>query len=169
MKELRLFVLKLAEAYGYAITPARRDIYAEALLELGDFDLNCDVSRQLLATSPVFPSVAAIYDAAEANENGPTIAANKILGAIVAHGYSNAQSAAQELGPKCWQIVQRLGGWSHLCRNHLAKNDGILRAQIRDLAKELKVVDAAAGGSMQVSAPSKVEKLISSTVKEVPK
>ena len=168
MKELRLFVLKLAEAYGYAITPARRDIYAEALLELGEFDLNATF-KTLLATSAHFPSVAAIYDAAEANENGPTIAANKILGAIVAHGYSNAQSAAQELGPKCWQIVQRLGGWSHLCRNHLAKNDGILRAQIRDLAKELKVVDAAAGGSMQVSAPSKVEKLISSTVKEVPK
>jgi hypothetical protein len=59
-----------------------------------------------------------------------------ITGAIVKYGWINpilAREAISEIG---WQIVERQGGWMHLCQNHGVTIDPTtFQAQIREQAK----------------------------------
>lgn len=168
MQKIKVFLAKLADAYGYAITPARAAIYAEMLAEHGEIDFDATL-KTLLATQDRFPSVSAILDAANSYEVEASGASNRIFEAVGRFGYPNALEAAEWLGPFCWLIVQKLGGWRSVCEQCNVKNRGVWIAQARDLAATVKMQEVAeASGDPQIE-PGKVAKLIGQTVKEVPK
>lgn len=59
--------------------------------------------------------------------------AGRIVGAISQFGWNNATEAQVYIGPVGWAIVQRHGGWSHLCENTgVTIQPTTLLAQLRD-------------------------------------
>lgn len=42
--------------------------------------------------------------------------ASKIIGCISIYGYTNPQDARNEIGEEGWQVVDRLGGWTEICK-----------------------------------------------------
>lgn len=164
---LKIFIGKLAEAFGTQLTPGRVATYCEALAELQGRDLDA-LYRAILRTSSRFPSVKEVFDAAETNETGGTLIANKIHEAVGRFGWNNAQEAAQWLGPQCWNIVQRLGGWPYLCENMNARNVHMFVAQTRDLVKEVDYTEKTDIDSPPQLENNKVAQLASSAAKEWP-
>ena len=67
---------------------------------------------------------------AEANES-----AARITGAIAMFGYTNPKEAEAYIGALGWSVVEKFGGWQHICENLLANQTGTFRAQIRDVTK----------------------------------
>ena len=60
----------------------------------------------------------------------------RISGAIVKFGYANSPDARAFIGEVGWQVVERFGGWSHICQNHGVTIDPTaFAAQARELAK----------------------------------
>lgn len=71
---------------------------------------------------------------AKANE-----VASRIRSAIGKFGWCNPREARDYIGELGWMIVQRSGGWQHLCENHgLDINPLTFHAQARDQAKALQ-------------------------------
>lgn len=50
-------------------------------------------------------------------------------------GYNHADRAQAKLGPVAWLVVQRLGGWTALCRDCNTHDKHTFHAQVRDMAK----------------------------------
>lgn len=64
--------------------------------------------------------------------------AARITGAITKHGWSNQAKARESIGEVGWAIVERQGGWMHLCQNHGVTIDpSSFQAQAREQAKSL--------------------------------
>lgn len=77
-------------------------------------------------------------------ENGGgdiTARANDIAGRITycmrRYGYTNPVPARQAIGEIGWQVVERRGGWTHICQTQSADQIGTFTAQCRDMAKSL--------------------------------
>lgn len=59
--------------------------------------------------------------------------AARIEGAIVKFGHPNEAEARNYIGAEGWGIVQRYGGWNHLCQNHgLSISPASFHAQVRE-------------------------------------
>jgi hypothetical protein len=58
--------------------------------------------------------------------------AARIVGAIPKFGWANAREAQAYIGPDGWALVNRAGGWRHLCETTQTKQAPILQAQFRD-------------------------------------
>lgn len=133
-------------AQGFAMTAAYFRIqvddevlrlYAEDVSDL-PFD---EVIRALVAyrknpKNRFMPLPAQIRDLIEPVESPEEMAreiAARIGGAIVKFGHPNEGEARIYIGPDGWNIVQRSGGWNHLCQNHGVTIDpSSFHAQIRD-------------------------------------
>lgn len=68
-----------------------------------------------------FPSVSEFRSFAKpkeatSQENAVEVA-DRIAGAISAHGYTNPQIARQAIGELGWLLVERLGGWREVCHS----------------------------------------------------
>lgn len=61
--------------------------------------------------------------------------ANTILTAIGKDGHTNPERAKERIGELGWAVVERMGGWKHLCEAVTFENEGMFRAQIRDYAQ----------------------------------
>lgn len=81
---------------------------------------------------------------AEANE-----CATKIFEAIRKFGYNESQKAREFMGELAWQCVEGMGGYYHFCTSTNMGNDGMVRAQIRDIAKS-KIIRANQGRANQL-------------------
>lgn len=58
--------------------------------------------------------------------------AARITGAVTGCGWSNARAAEDYIGPVGWGVVQRQGGWMHICENlGVNINPSTFQAQIR--------------------------------------
>lgn len=58
--------------------------------------------------------------------------AGRICGAVPKFGWCNGKDAEAFIGPIGWQIVQRQGGWTHLCENLGTNiNPSAFQAQVR--------------------------------------
>lgn len=129
-------VLKtMASAYGKdSITQSRLHIYTEVLTQkLSPEELRASLSV-VLETCDHFPSIAKIIELTKGSVQDNAIDASaKVIKAIGDFGAYQGKEAMIELGD-LWHIVEGVGGWKYLCS--LSNDDlGILRAQMRDLAK----------------------------------
>lgn len=61
--------------------------------------------------------------------------ANLIMKSISQDGYTNSERAKNKIGELGWEVVQRMGGWQHLCEVITNDNESTFRAQIRDFAE----------------------------------
>lgn len=129
-------VLKtMASAYGKdSITQARLQIYTEVLTQkLTPNELKGSLSR-VLETCEYFPSISKIIELTKGSAHDNAIDASaRIVKAITDFGFYQSKEAMKEL-EDIWHIVEGVGGWKYLCS---LTNDelGILRAQMRDIAK----------------------------------
>lgn len=57
--------------------------------------------------------------------------ANLIISAIGSCGYTNPGRAREKIGELGWAVVDRMGGWKHLCETLSLENETTYRAQIR--------------------------------------
>ena len=58
--------------------------------------------------------------------------AGRIVGSISRFGYTNEERARAHIGPVGWLIVERSGGWRHLCNTLTTAQGGTFYAQCRD-------------------------------------
>lgn len=125
----------LAKGYGKDnVSKEQLEFYTEILSgELSLEELKASL-RKIVKTSKFFPSIAEIIEAARGTIQDQAIDASaKIIKAIGDFGAYQGKEAMTELGD-LWHIVEGVGGWKYLCS--LSNDDlGILRAQMRDLAK----------------------------------
>lgn len=62
--------------------------------------------------------------------------AARITAAIPKFGWCNSQEARAYIGETGWDVVERQGGWSHICQNHgITIDPTSFQAQVRDIAK----------------------------------
>ncbi|MGE3756901.1 MAG: hypothetical protein AB7H97_04055 [Pseudobdellovibrionaceae bacterium] len=65
--------------------------------------------------------------------------AARIVGAVPKFGWNNGKEARVFIGEEGWSVVQRQGGWSHVCQSLSSYNMNSYQAQLRDqLAGSLK-------------------------------
>lgn len=82
---------------------------------------------------PLPAQIRDIVDPVETPEERAREIAARIEGAIVRFGHPNEAEARHHIGDEGWSIVQRYGGWSHLCANHgLSITPASFHAQVRD-------------------------------------
>lgn len=62
-------------------------------------------------------------------------AVNMAIMCVSKYGWTNPEGAKTKMGELAWETVKRFGGWEHLCGNLNAENEGIMRAQLRELAQ----------------------------------
>jgi hypothetical protein len=62
-------------------------------------------------------------------------AVNTAIACVSRFGYTNPQLASERMGELAWATVQRFGGWGHLCETLTNENEGMIRAQLRELAQ----------------------------------
>lgn len=139
LKDVKLGYVALARYFGHVLPDDVLQMYADDLADLDPAavlgamaaarrepgrrfcPLPSDIRKHL--TPSVDPG-------AEAND-----IAGRITGSISRFGYTNADRAQAHIGPVGWQVVERMGGWAHLCRTLNAAQTGTFYAQARDLAK----------------------------------
>jgi len=88
--------------------------------------------------------------------------AARIVGAISMYGWNNSSQARLYIGPEGWGVVERSGGWSHLCQNTgLTIQPTTLLAQFRDqLEGTLRYSSAKIEHSIQALSPSAAGKAV---------
>lgn len=125
----------LAKGYGKEnISKEQLEFYTEVLsTELSIEEIKISL-RKIVTTSKFFPSIAEIIEAARGSAQDQAVDSSaKIIQAIQEFGSYQLKEAQEFLG-NLWPVVEGVGGWKYLCS--LSNDDlGILRAQMRDLAK----------------------------------
>lgn len=87
---------------------------------------------------PLPAQIRDMIEPVQSNESQAKEIAAKINGAIVKFGHPNESLAKQYIGEIGWAIVQRWGGWAHLCAHMgLSIDPGQFYAQIRDHAVDV--------------------------------
>jgi hypothetical protein len=58
--------------------------------------------------------------------------AARIVGAVTRYGWNNSKYAQEFIGPVGWGVVERQGGWAHLCQNlGVTIDPSTFQAQVR--------------------------------------
>lgn len=115
------------------------DMYAS---DLADLDAQeCMAAYQRYRRNPAnkfFPLPAQIRELVNpeefvSHETQARETAARIMGAITKFGWNNHAEAQLFIGAAGWAVVQRQGGWRHLCENvGLKINPTSFQAQLRD-------------------------------------
>lgn len=154
MSKVKEIIILTASYYGKALSEPVLEMYAEDLEDLDPaLVVNAYKTYRRDPKNKSFPLPAQIRDIVEPEptpESGGRDIASSIQCAIVKYGYSNESLARQFIGPQGWDVVQRWGGWSHLCTNMGVSIDpGQFYAQVRDFA-----IDAARFPSLRREFPT---------------
>ncbi len=171
--EIAKIVTAFAEYYGKKLTPNQIVMYCEDLSELTPAELIEACKRYRNDPDRAFFPLPAqlkgyvkpkITDTDEANE-----VTNFIIKAMSRDGYTNPDRAENNIGPLGWEVVQRLGGWTHVCQNTKTDEIGIFRAQVRGLVEVIS--KRAKRGELdsvpQLPQATDVTKLIASSMKGI--
>lgn len=98
-------------------------------------------------------------------------AVNRVISAVSKYGYTNPLSAREFIGELGWETVTRFGGWKGLCEHLNGENEGVLRAQLRELAlvvsKKAKRDELDLAPALPSPAVNDVAALIGSTMKRL--
>lgn len=134
----------IAFTAAYYSRELQREVVSMMVDDLADLSFDAvEAAYQAYRRDPknrAFPLPAQIRDIVDPEPTPEVEArdiASAIQGAIVKYGYSNEGLARQYIGPEGWDVVQRWGGWSHLCTNMGVSIDpGQFYAQVRDFATD---------------------------------
>ena len=137
-----------AQLARFELTPEVLDAYDRILGPRGYGRICAALDSMLSTRSPRdgFPSVKEILAVAdpEADQSSlAVVAANRIWGAVAAHGWPNAQAARGSLGETIWAVVEAAGGGATVCSDANEMDPGTFKAQMRELAKARVVVETA--------------------------
>lgn len=136
--DIAKIVLGLAEYYDKTLTASQLEMYVEDLSEMQVGELLVAAKKYRIDPNhKFFPLPGQLIAMVAPHIDEKDIAndvTNRIITAVGKYGHSNPGGAEWFVGPLAWEVVQRTGGWRHLCENLNATNEGIYRAQFRDFA-----------------------------------
>lgn len=132
-------IIMTAEYYRTTLSPQVLKMYADDLADLPEDKVVAayrDYRRNPInRTNPLPAQIREMADPAaqvSIEVKAREIAA-RIIGAVPRYGHTNAKDAEFFIGPVGWRLVNRHGGWSHLCSNlGVTINSTTLQAQLRD-------------------------------------
>ena len=142
MKDLKKLLIGLAETFGTSLSEQRMSIYVEILKDVPIVELQRAVKEIL--TDPAqkfFPLPAAILERVAPQldpEHEAIEAANRVVQAMADFGWNCPAEAEVFIGSLGWKIVEREGGWAHLCESVMRSEIPTRRAQWRELAKAIQ-------------------------------
>lgn len=130
----------IAYTAAYYSRELQREVVSMMVDDLADLPFDAvEAAYQSFRRDPKnksFPLPAQIRDIVapvETPEERAREIAARIEGAIVKFGYPNGNAARAYIGEDGWSIVERYGGWSHLCQNHgLSISPASFHAQVRE-------------------------------------
>lgn len=127
---------------GFTLSPEVIAIYDQHLEVLG-YDRVCKALDRIIVernSKDPFPSVKEIrmtIDPELDPDQEAMVIASRIVGAVSRIGPYQSALAKLILGETGWKIVQYEGGWENICQTLTYENQGIMKAQWRNLAKTL--------------------------------
>jgi len=139
---IKKLIIGMAEVYGTELSVPRLDLYVELLSDIPKSEVEIAI-RDILRDpgQKFFPLPAVIRERAAPQmnpEHEAIEAASRITQAIAKFGWNNQELAEKFIGPLGWRIVERDGGWSHICESVMADEIPIRRAQWREIGKALQ-------------------------------
>ena len=132
-----LFIL--AAACEYELDAKVANLYADVLEPYGWGNVYVVLRDfQIKAKKFKFPSIGEFTEILDPPINGKTEsieAANRIIEAVGKYGHSNPIQAEKHIGELGWLMVEKFGGWADLCSKLNNQNEGMFRAQLRELGE----------------------------------
>lgn len=183
-KDLKEVIILTANYYGKQLNPMVLEMYVE---DLEAFDevavISAYRSYRKDPKNKFFPLPAQIIEimSPQASDEAQAIeSVNRIILAITKFGYPNPDEAKEFIGDMGWLVVRDYGGWESLCQNMgVEYSEQTFRAQARDSIKsKINLSKAGMLGTPlalptsekeSLNAPTDIQKLIGSTMKEFPK
>lgn len=143
-------------------------MYAEDVADLSIDDvlraLNAYRKNPKNRTMPLPANIREIINPVETSDGQAREIAARIEGAIVKFGWSNSDLAREFIGDVGWEVVQRYGGWSHVCQSHgVTIQPATFHAQVRDQLAFLLVKKKHESSSLQIAYPDRVSRMEGST------
>lgn len=173
-QEIKKSLIALATIAGKELNEVSLTAYSDALEDL-DTNLVLNALKNWLKTERGFPYPsdirAKVMPEIDSSDDAQEVSAS-IVAAISKHGWTNPTSAKEHIGLLGWEVVQRMGGWKHLCESCTLDNQNTLRAQIRNYSES--VIKRAKRGELDLKpalpqSSSNVLKFINSTFKGMEK
>lgn len=168
-------VFALGEYYSKQLTETQLRMYAEDLSAYAVNDISEAIKKyRCNPANEFFPLPAKLITLIKPHmddKDNAIDAVNRIIAAVSRFGWTNSQSAKEFMGELAWETCNRFGGWKSLCETLCGENEGILRAQLRELAGvvakksmrgELNLVP-----SLPTPETNQVKNLISTTIKSL--
>jgi len=135
-QQIKIKLLALATISGKELNEMALNAFIEALSDLEPSAVLASL-QDWLRTGKGFPYPADIRAKVMPDldpKDNAIDAVNRIITAIGRFGYTNPKQARDFIGELGWETVERFGGWLHLCENVNSENEGMFRAQLRELA-----------------------------------
>ena len=136
-------IVAVAELFQFEMTETSCAMYVAVIgrVPLDEFKLG--VIRACRAKGVTrFPAPSVILDQIrpqQTRDDEAKDAASRIFAAIRKFGWSNRGSARAFIGELGWEVVERQGGWGHVCETMRDRDIPIYQAQFRELAKTVQV------------------------------
>lgn len=137
--EIAQLWIQLGIMHNRTLTKPVVDMMLDAVSDLEPEEV-CAALKKWAATESRFPLPADLRKKIEPEMNEDDESqeiASLILTFIGKYGSHQPSLARQNMGELSWLVVERMGGWTHLCESVMQDNETFYRAQIRDLAKTL--------------------------------
>jgi hypothetical protein len=144
---------------GFTLSPEVIGLYDQHLEGLG-YDRVCDALDRIImerSSRDPFPSIKeirTIIDPELDPDQEAMVIASRIAGAVSRIGPYQSGLARQIIGEVGWKIVQCEGGWENVCQTLSYENQGMMKAQWRNLAKTF----IARGGESPMGLPAPEKK-----------
>ena len=166
-------VFALGEYYGKQLTENQLEMYSEDLMNLTPEELVFAIKAyRQNPDNKFFPLpgqlIGIIKPPMTATDEANEVA-SAILNSIGKDGHTNPERAKDRMGNLAWEVVQRMGGWLHLCETVSPQNEGMFRAQIRGLSETVSKKAKLGTLDQKPALPSSntIKNLISDTMKKL--
>lgn len=138
-QKIKESLIALATISGKELNEVSLTAYVDALSDI-DGNLVLKALSSWLKTERGFPYPSDIRAKVmpEINDNDQAVdAVNRIISAVSKYGYNNKDKAREYIGELGFETVTRFGGWVNFCQTLTKENEGVFRAQLKELAKVL--------------------------------
>lgn len=138
-KAVKLELLGMAGAFSIQINEATLMWYSNALVHLQPEKVLAALREYGRTTKvqklPTPAQIAELINPKLNPESEAREAASRVGKAVGLYGYVDPEGARKYIGELGWEVVQRFGGWSYICKNMGdSMNFNTLFAQMRDVA-----------------------------------
>ena len=158
--EIGITLVNMSTYYGKTIDKNVIKMMVQDLEDLEFLDvINAFTSYRRNPANIHFPLPAKIRAIVNPKQSPDALAnesASRIRKAISDFGWNNSQQARDFIGELGWKVVERSGGWMHVCENHgLSLSPLVFHAQARDLAKAICESEILGIGDQPIQLPNK--------------